>query len=395
VPTSVRHVAIEASRLLQEKRGIGRYVRNVLREIVRQQPGVRLTLHVAGRDDVAPMRRHLDDIVPGLGLSAHVDTLEALPTSAADVVWYPWNFIARPAARATMVVTTLDLAPMLQHDGRWWKVLKRVKYRRRYARSVRCAHGIITISEFSRAEIARHLGVHDARVAVTLLAADDLPAHLPDDHAPLERAGITGPFFLTVGGQEGRKNLSTLYAAMEQLWAAGSRIPLVQCGPVLSNETRAKLGSAPWLHHVGYVSDAQLVSLYRRALALVYPSRYEGFGLPILEAMRAGAPVICADASSLPEVAGDAALMAPWHDVAAFATHMTRVAQDQLLRASLRSRGRAHAESFSWARTAQQTFAQFQLAHARHAGVSPVMTSPLAAPAPERAAARLVEARNG
>jgi glycosyltransferase involved in cell wall biosynthesis len=127
----------------------------------------------------------------------------------------------------------------------------------------------------------------------------------------------------------------------------------------MSSNTRARAGSAPWLHHVGFVSDAELVTLYRRAVALVLPSRYEGFGLPVLEAMRAGCPVICADSSALPEVAGSAALLFPWDDAAALAAQMTRLVKDPVLRSAQIAAGVAHAARFSWLRVAEQTLACF------------------------------------
>lgn len=357
---SVRHLAIEATRLVQEKRGIARYVRNVVRELVVQQPGLRFTFYVRRPDDVAPMTAVLAEMHADLPSRATVALVSALPDTDADVVWYAWNFVTTPARTATMVVTIHDLAPMLQLDHRWWKVLKRIKYRRRYRRTLDRAHAVLTDSAFSRREIVEHLGADPQRITITLLAADDLPVNDVDDAAPLEQAGITGPFFLFVGAQDGRKNLPTLYAAMARLWAQGVQVPLVQCGPSMSHDTKALIGKAPWLRHLGFVSDAQLATLYRRATALVFPSRYEGFGLPVAEAMRAGTPVICAAGSSLSEVADTAALMVPWNDADAFALEMQRLILHPALRTELGARSLARAAFFSWARTARETFAVFE-----------------------------------
>ena len=357
------HLAIEATKLLGEKRGIGRYVRNLLRQFVQQRPTMRFTMYVARAEDSAPLHALLSSWHEALAARTTIAMIDALPESDADVVWYPWNLITR-AARRPMVVSTLDLAPMLQLDDQWWRVLKRFKYRRRYQRTAAKATAILTISEFSKREIVDRLRVDPSRVTVTLLAADDLlldaaPAPLPD-----AAAAITGPCFLTVGGQEGRKNLRTLYEAMALLHTRGMTVPLLQCGPGMSPQTRALYGAAPWLTHVGYVTDAQLVGLYRRATALVFPSRYEGFGLPVLEAMRAGGAVICADASSLPEVAGDAALQFAWNDAPALAEQMQRLLTEPALRDTLVRRGRAQAARFSWATTAEQTLACFERAAA-------------------------------
>ncbi len=369
---TVSHLAIESTRLLRERRGIGRYVRNILREMAVQQPHLRFTLFVQRTRDIAAMRDLLDGLHAGLGDWASVEPISALAHTDPDVVWHPWNQVVSAHARAANVVTIHDIAPMLQHDHRWWKVIKRAKYRRRYARTVARADGIIAISRFTRQEVLERFPTPAEKMSVTLLAADDLALSAPDDGSVLQRVDCREGYFLSVGGQEARKNLSTLYDAMDRLWTRGVRVPLVQCGPGLSEETRTVQRRAPWLRHVGYVTDAQLVTLYRRATALVFPSRYEGFGLPVLEAMRSGAPVVCSTESSLPEVAGAAALGVDWNDADALATAMQRVTEDSALREDLRARGLVQAAGFSWARTASETFDAMQRAVERHrAGSTP------------------------
>jgi glycosyltransferase involved in cell wall biosynthesis len=376
---SVRHLAIEATRLLQEWRGIGRYVRNLLREFAEQRSALRFTFFVDTRDAVEAMRRYLDTVHPTLNTRSWIETIDRLPSSDADVVWYPWNFVTTPARVGTMVVTVHDIAPMLQLDHRWWKLIKRAKYRARFRRTTTLAHAIVTDSAFSRDELVRWLGVEGSRVSVTALAADDLPLTVADEASSLERCGVAGPFFLCVGGQDARKNLRTLYEAMDHLWARGVHIPLVQCGPAPARETRNRLRRSPWLQHVGYVSDAQLVWLYRHCTALMFPSRYEGFGLPVLEAMRAGAPVICSGESSLPEVAGNAAQYVAWHDARAMGDAMQRLADTPAERERLRAAGRHRADLFTWAATARETLLAFERAM--------ISRGVLLRPAPEPSAA--------
>lgn len=354
------HLAIEATRFPAERRGIGRYVRSLLREFAKQRPSLRFTLFVARTRDVAAVRAELDHLHPTLNTRTWVETVDRLPYTDADVAWYPWNFITVPTVHARHVVTVHDIAPMLQLDGRWWKFFKRAKYRARYARTLAMADGVVTVSQFSREELLEKTDAEAARISVTPLAANDLPFAAADDSTPLEWAGVSGAFFLTVGGQDDRKNLETVYDAMDRLWTRGVCIPLVQCGPSISACTRARMAQSPWLRHVGFVSDAQLVTLYRRCRALLYPSRYEGFGLPVLEAMTAGAPVICSDESSLPEVAGAAARYVSWHDAEEMSHTMQRVALDAPLRAALRAAGRQRATLFAWSTTAQATLLAFE-----------------------------------
>ncbi len=356
-----QHIGVEATRLLQERRGIGRYVRNVLLQMPAHRPTVRFTLFVRRARDIAPLREQLLQLSGDLMERTTIAPIAALPATDADVVWYPWNWLHPAAIRAACVVTLLDLAPMLQLDHRWWKLLKRAKYRRRYTHSAQRADMVIAISAFTEREILRLLPVGASKVRVTLLAADDWTSASTGPSASLDHLGLAGPFFLTVGAQEARKNLPVLYRAMELLHADGERVSLVQCGP------KSRAQPRPWLQHVGYVSDAELALLYQRATALVFPSFYEGFGLPALEAMAAGGRVVCANASSLPEVVGDAALMFEPGDADALAKQLKRVLHDEQLRARMTRDGLEQAAKFRWSTTAAETLGVFDEAMFRRA----------------------------
>lgn len=349
------HIAVDATRLPHDRRGIGRYVRNLLRAMPAARPEVRYTLHVRP-DDIAAMTAQLGTMA-GVAERAAIAPLTKLRDSAADVAWHPCNWILEPSARTPMVVSILDLVPML--DPRWWKVLKRAKARRRSMRTVERASRILTISEFTAAEITRLLGVPRSRMRVTLLAADDFDAAAPASSEVLERFSVDGPFFLAVGAPDARKNLRLLFDAMEKLYAAGVHTPLVVCGPGKKLARLVRGLEAPWLKLAGFVSDAELAALYARTTALVFPSKYEGFGLPVLEAMSAGAPVICARASSIPEVGGDAVLYFDPSDAAALAAAMRRMLEEPQFRAEIAARMPAQVAKFSWRKCAAETLLGF------------------------------------
>ena len=351
--TPAPHIAVDATRLTRERRGIGRYVRNVLRLIPEYRPDVRFTLFVRSAREAGAMREQLLGVDPALPDRTAIEPVSLLARTSADVVWYAWNRVGPVARRAAIVATINDVASMLQLDHRWWKVVKRTKYRFRYARAVRRADLVITISEFTAREIQRLLHADPAKIRVTLLGADDLPAPSGGGSAVLEKLGIDGPFFLAVGARDPRKNLATLHRAMEILNQRRAQVPLVECGP---KDPGAGL---PFVRYAGYVDDAVLATLYRHATALVFPSRYEGFGLPAAEAMWAGGRVVCADASSLPEVVGEAGLLFPWNDAEALAERLARLLDDPDLREKLTREGQVRAARFRWTETARRTLEVF------------------------------------
>jgi glycosyltransferase involved in cell wall biosynthesis len=259
-----------------------------------------------------------------------------------------------------MVVTIMDLVPMQQFDSRWWKFMRRAKARRRSQRTVELASRILTISDFTAREVTRILGVARSRMRVTLLAADDFEATPLTKSETLSKLGIDGPFFLAVGAQEARKNLEVLFRAMQRVHASGANAPLVLCGPGGKLQDLAKRHQADWIRFAGFVSDAELATLYRDTTALVFPSKYEGFGLPVLEAMAAGAPVICSSASSLPEVGGDAVLYFEPTNESMLAEMMLRLLREPGLREKLAGGNVDQVSKFSWSKCAEETLMGFR-----------------------------------
>ncbi|MEP6729029.1 MAG: glycosyltransferase family 1 protein [bacterium] len=351
-------VAVEATRLSREVRGIGRYVRALLPRLVALRPGLRLALFAKNQRDVDALRP-VFAAIPALRDHVTIHPVREMLKSGADVFWYPWNVASPTPSRGAVVVTMHDIVPIAHPDPRLRGWQKNLRWRRRYGSTARRATLIVADSQFTADEVHRMLGVPHERMRVVLLAADDFtvpPAGR--DAAALQQLGIQQPFVLAVGAADRRKNLELLERAMPHVVAVRPGTKLVLAGP--RRDPQAPLPDASWRQTLGFVSEEELVALYRRAAVLVMPSTYEGFGLPVLEAMRLGTPVICANASSLPEVAGDAAALIDPEDDVALADIILRVMSDERLNASMRAASLAQAAKFSWDETARQTIAAFE-----------------------------------
>jgi glycosyltransferase involved in cell wall biosynthesis len=356
-------LAVEASRLARDERGIGRYVRALLPRIVALRAGVRLVLFVKGGDVARLAAAYAAH--PSTRGRVEVRPLRAMRRTRADVYWYPWN-VARPTPRHGVVVATVhDIAPIAAPAaGRagWGRRRRDRRWRRLYAETVGRATLLIVDSAFTGAELRRVFGVRNERVRVVPLAADDAPAPPPGgDGGTLARLGVRRPFVLAVGADEPRKNHEVLERAMPRVAAQLPEATLVLAGPRRTGANGANGADgadgagARWRRTLGYVSDADLAVLYRTAGCLVVPSTYEGFGLPVLEAMRLGTPVVCARRASLPEVGGDAAAWVEPDDDAQVAATITRVLTDGGARDAMRAAGLAHSARFTWDATARLT----------------------------------------
>ncbi len=354
-------IAVEATRLQREVRGIGRYVRAILPRLVAQRPGLQLVLFAKTRGGVTALAESMsrDPQLCGNVTVRHVREMARTP---ADLHWFPWNVIGPVPRSGASVVTVHDIAPVAMPDPRWLAWRKNLRWRMRFRRSARMATLLLADSAFTAAEIQRVLGVGADRIRVALLAADDFAmTSSADDSGALERLGVRAPYVLAVGAAEKRKNHGLLERAMRSVVAAHPGTTLVLAGP--RRRTSAPSPDTVWMQTLGFVSDAELTALYRNAAALVMPSTYEGFGLPVLEAMRLGTPVICARASSLPEVAGDAALWVKPDDHAELAAAISSVLDDRTLRAALSAGSLRQARTFSWDDTARNTLNAFDEAH--------------------------------
>jgi alpha-1,3-rhamnosyl/mannosyltransferase len=225
-----------------------------------------------------------------------------------------------------------------------------------YKRRLPEANRILTISEYIASELVEEFGIDRKRIDVVHLAPDACFSPRPSDQVEeyLRDKGLPREYLLFVGSMEPRKNLDGLIAALER---CDADVPLCIVGwegwgEKTWQEMVVSRGLGERIFTLGYVSDDDLALLYSGALALVYPSYYEGFGLPILEAMACGCPVVCSNVSSMPEVAGNAALFFDPTDVNTICQALTMIVGDTELRKQLSNAGFTRSKFFSWKKAA-------------------------------------------
>ena len=267
--------------------------------------------------------------------------------------------------RQPRIVTCHDLIPLVLAKQYLAPVpgARTLQWLRDYAR-YRTAQRVIAISAATRRDLIEYVGVAPERIDVVHSGVDHerFSAQAPDGERDrvARRLGFDAPFLLCLGASDPRKNLPLLVRSFAQSGVA-RELMLVFAGPI-SPRKRAHLLEAIRGSRVedrvlilGYIDDALLVALYRQCLAYVFPSSYEGFGLPILEAMACGAATLTSNLSALGEVVGDAALTLDSLDQDVLANGIARITEDGSLRSTLRARGLEHVKAFTWERCARQT----------------------------------------
>ena len=308
---------------------------------------------------------------------------------SVDVLHVTYN--APPVASCPVVVTIHDIS--FEHYPEFFSPRDYAILKTLVPLSARRAARVITVSQHAKREIVQRYGIDPQRVAVTYEAAAAQFKPVSDPaalQAVRARYGIgDGPFLLALGNLQPRKNIGRLLEAFAQVvgtgdWGLGTdyRSPVTDHSTPLRYGTACSLviaGKALWRESEifasvqragledrvvfpGYVDDADLPALYSAATAFVYPSIYEGFGLPPLEAMACGTPVVCSTAASLPEVVGDAAVNVDPLRVDSLAQGLRDVLSNAALREDLRARGLRRAAQFSWDRCAAETLAVYTAA---------------------------------
>ncbi len=289
----------------------------------------------------------------------------------ADLYHSPYYLMPYRPGRPALL-TVHDLIPLLfpRHSTRQARLL----FRWTTALALRTVCRAIAVSEATRQDLLRHFRLPAERVTVIPEAAD--PAFRPRPPAEVEavrcKHGLPERYLLYLGSNKPHKNLTRLVEAWAhvaqrttRLTFDVSRFTLIIAGvwdPRYPQPKRRaeELGLGDTVRFLGPVAEADLPALYSGAMAFVFPSLYEGFGLPVLEAMACGVPVACSETSSLPEVGGDAVLTFDPTDVEAMGEALRRILEDASLREHLRQRGLARAATFSWERTAGETLALYR-----------------------------------
>ncbi len=286
----------------------------------------------------------------GWGRDYHVRSRRFHRRDELDLLWFPFNGPSWTQFSLPSVATLHDASTFVLPG---FDDAARATFR---LAAERCDH-IVTDSEFSKIELLRELKLAQSRITNIPLG---IGAPLPIRPVQLDVTAF-GRFALFVGDKDPRKGLDTLSEALAQLESEGIAIPLVIAGNpsmLLGANTVSTKGSS--VHAVGHVDDTTLAALYRACAVFVYPSRYEGFGLPVLEAMSYGAPVVASSAAAIPEASGDAAIYISPGDAGALAEALRRIWGDQELAARMRERGYARVREMSWRRTAERTLNVFE-----------------------------------
>jgi len=275
----------------------------------------------------------------------------------ADLVHAP-AFVSPLLSACPAVVTIHDLSFI-----RFPKLFRPANrlYLKTFVRlSTRRARLMIAVSRHTAAEVTRLLGVPRERIEVVYHGVDPAFRPLPAEKVAAfrRRRGLPERFTLFVGTLEPRKNLTRLVDAFARIRDGRTKLVLAGGKGWLYEDLLARVEEEELSGEIifpGYVATEELPLWYNAATALAYPSLYEGFGMPVLEAQACGTPVLSSNVSSLPEAAGDAALMIDPYDVEALAGGLNRVLTEKPLRQELQERGLAHARRFTWPRTAQET----------------------------------------
>jgi glycosyltransferase involved in cell wall biosynthesis len=283
-----------------------------------------------------------------------------IPARGQDL-FHSSQHLRTPPTRARLTATVYDATCWLFPQTHTPENVAATKL---YAeRVLKKADGIIAVSEATRADAIRVLGLPEDKIRCIYPSVPDTYFNVDPANITSKRYGLETPYFLYAGAVEPRKNLGGLLDAFAGLpKSVREQYELVIAGPAMwdSQQMVQRLKNQTGVRYLGYVPEADLPALTAGAYAFVFPSLYEGFGLPLAQAVAAGVPAITSGTSSLPEVAGEGALFVDPRSVEDMRTAMQRLALSPDLRARLAIHARTHAERFRWQRNAEQSWLFFE-----------------------------------
>lgn len=368
--------------------GIGRYIQNLLTYLPREGVEVIAWVNEQGLQDERLSNPYLQrrlSKVPVFHPLEHWAIAQEARRAGVDLLHAP-HYNAPVFYRGKLVVTIHDLIP-LRCPGTMRLKAAEAYFAGLVKRSVKRAERVITVSQHTRQDVLDFTRAPESKL-VAILQGVDLKYASPVPPEALEAIrganGLSGRYLLYAGQQKAYKNVELLLEVLSELRREPDLedLKLVLVGardPSTGIEAAiARLGLEEAVVQPGYIRDeAQLIALYQGASAFVFPSRYEGFGLPPLEAMAAGIPVVSSNRTSLPEVVGNAGLLVDPDDMLEWTRSIKRVLRDDALRTSLIDAGRKRVREFSWQRTADATLRVYQSVVDAH-GYHP--SAPTAAP---------------
>lgn len=284
----------------------------------------------------------------------------ALMRDKIDVAFF--QYVVPPLSPCKTVVVIHDIS--YEFFPEFFNPLSRKRMQTLIPISAKVSAQILTVSEYSKKQIVERYRVPEDKITVTHLAVSDIFRKIEDEavlDSCLQRFGLDQPYILAVGNLQPRKNITRLVRVYSKLRHQGKiQQDLVLVGKLHYNaheifDAIREYKVEPFVKSTGYVSDEELVALYNRADIFAFPSLYEGFGLPAIEAMACGTPVLTSRVSSLPEVAGDAALYVEPASDEDLERQLLKLADDETLRQELVEKGKSQVKKFSWKQAAQQT----------------------------------------
>ncbi len=358
------HLVINATEVGRRRGGNESFITGLIEGLADLDPSPRVSLLTCRWDTPAllpPMFRQVN-----LGAYRRLPFFlwqQTIALRQLEADWYLANFFLPPSMPCKGAVAVHDLSFRAHPEYFPRTIAWYMHWLTAWA--VRRARLVLTGSEFSRGELFRFYSVDEEKVITIPYGVGSEFRPVADEtdgateQAVLSRYGVDGPYILALGNIHPRKNLTRLLDAYLRLQQRRRSIPAMVWAGLRrwdSGELVEQARSAG-VTLTGFVAQEDLPALYRQAVMLVYPSLYEGFGLPVLEAMACGTPVIASNVTSLPEVTGDAALLVNPTDVEDIAAAMAQLLDDASLRKRLQQSGLERARQFTWTRTAQRLLA--------------------------------------